>query len=491
MRAGPKGQADLTPLPFRPRGDTETARFEAFCRKFITTPKGAGARKPFTLRPFQRDDLLPSLLDGTALLVIWALPRGLGKSTLTAALGLHHVLCSGVEGARFVVVAQDERSSTRMLTTAARMVELNGDLAARCQTYKDRIYVPGTGSSFIALPGEAARIEGEDASLAVAEEIGFVRRDAFESLLHSTGKRAGSKLLAIGTPSPPSWREASPMLDLVLDARARPDDPDVTLVEYTGDITHPVDCEHCWEVAIPALGDLVQRATLRASLPPRSRESEFRRARLGQWVEHDDAALVARGPWERLKDPQPIPDGTDVVVAVDGSYSGDGTAILVGTVSGAPHVDLHRLWEPPSGDESYRIPVLEVEDAVRAACRRWRVVETVWDPYRFARSMQILEAEGIPVVEFNQNPRRLTPATGDLIAAINTGELSHTGNVDLTRHVLAATVVEDANGVRLAKEKRNSRRRIDCASALVMLHSRATWRATHKTPRRRVASFKR
>jgi hypothetical protein len=40
------------------------------------------------------------------------------------------------------------------------------------------------------------------------------------------------------------------------------------------------------------------------------------------------------------------------------------------------------LWQNPNpGDESYRVPVFEVEDAIRAACRRWNVAEVCADPF--------------------------------------------------------------------------------------------------------------
>jgi phage terminase large subunit-like protein len=293
----------------------------------------------------------------------WVLARGLGKSTLTAALALQHIFDSGIEGARAVVIAQDERSSRRMLATAARMVELNDELAKRTRAYADRIVVQRTDSQMVALPGEAHRIEGDDASLAICDEIGVVRRDAYESLLHSTGKRAGSQLLAIGTPSPPSWREASPLLDLVLDGRANPAG-NFRLVEYGSDVTHPVDCEHCWAAANPGLGDLVQRDSLVAALPPRSRESEFRRARLAQWLEQDDAGFLPPGVWAGLSTGEGVPDGAQVVLSLDGSFSSDSTALLVATVDTRPHFDVVGLWES-AGNPEYRVPILEVEDAIR------------------------------------------------------------------------------------------------------------------------------
>lgn len=475
QRPGPKTAADRSRLPWRPR-TVGAARFATFCERFVVTPKGSGAKGPLRLRPWQVD-LVSTLLDAPRpKIALWSLPRGQGKSSLTAALALDHVF-GDVEGARAVVVAQDERAATRMLSTVARMVELCPDLASRVRVYRDRIVVERTDSQMVALPGEAHRIEGEDASLGICDEVGFVRRDAFESLLHSTGKRAEAQLLAIGTPSPPVWREASPMLDLVLDGRAHPDVADFRLVEYGGDIAHPVDCPHCWAAANPGLGDLVDAEQLRASLPPRSRESEFRRARLGEWVEQDDSAFLPPGLWSTLSTGTGVPDGSDVVLALDGSFNGDATALLAG------------LWEPPARDSGYRVPILDVEDAIRAAARRWRVVEVVADPFRWARTLQLLGSEGLPVVEFPQTPARLTPATTDTYQACVNREVTHSGHPDLARHVANAVVTEDARGVRLAKEKRDSHRRIDLAACLVMAHSRATWRATRRPPRRRVAAF--
>lgn len=483
MKGGPKGPRNLEPLSWRPRL-RGAAQFDAFCKRYIVTPKGAGAKRPLQVREWQRD-LVGTLLDDSRHIVAWCLPRGQGKSTLVAALALHHVFMSGVEGARAVIVAQDERSATRMLNTAARMVNLNDDLAERSWIYKDKIVIPGSDSQIVALPGEAARIEGEDASLAIVDEVGIVRRDAFESTLHSTGKREGSKLLAIGTPSPPSWRETSPLLDLVLAGRAEPDNPDLRVIEYSAPISCSVDDEDAWEQANPGLDDLVQRTALRAALPPRSREAEFRRARLGQWVEQDDSAFLPPGAWQKLSTKAGVPDGERVVLALDGSFSGDATALVVASVDKHPHMDLAGLWEPPEGDESWRVPILEVEETIRQACRRWQVLEVTADPFRWARSLQLLDAEGIPVTEFNQTNVRMTPATGDVIQAVINGELSHSGNRDMARHVGNATVAEESRGVRLAKEKRGSHRRIDLAVCVVMAHSRATWRA--KTKRRKKA----
>jgi len=177
-----------------------------------------------------------------------------------------------------------------------------------------------------------------------------------------------------------------------------------------------------------------------------------------------------------------------VVLALDGSFSDDTTALLVGTVSATPHFDVVKVWERRNGDEDYRVPIAEVEHTIRESCRRWRVVEIIADPFRWTRTLQALEAEKLPVVEFPHSPSRLTAATGDLYSAAVNGRLTHSGDHRLSEHVAAAVIREDARGIRLDKASRaRSARKIDLAACLVMAHSRATWRATKK--RRKARSF--
>ena len=167
---------------------------------------------------------------------------------------------------------------------------------------------------------------------------------------------------------------------------------------------HPVDCSHCWELANPAIDDFLHRDAMHALLPPKTREATFRRARLCQFSTDTDGAFQPAGVWDGLSTDEPIPDGTKVVVALDGSFSDDTTALLLGTVSTEPHFDVLKVWERPPGDSDYRVPVAQVEDTIRDACRRWQVVEIIADPFRWTQTLQALEAERLPVVEFPHSP---------------------------------------------------------------------------------------
>jgi len=77
-----------------------------------------------------------------------------------------------------------------------------------------------------------------------------------------------------------------------------------------------------------------------------------------------------------------------------------------------------RLRSSPSlalGAKDWSVPIIEVEDKIRAICRRYQVRELAWDVFRWARTFQVLDGEGLPVMEFPQTPARMTPASTPLL----------------------------------------------------------------------------
>lgn len=489
IRPGKKASVNEDPLVFGTRA-LGADRFARFTEKFIFTPKGTGALRPMKLRPWQVD-LVGSVLDPVQRprTAGWMMPRGQGKSTLVAALGLYDLML-GEEGASVVVAAVDERQAGIVFKTAARMVELSEELESRVQVYADRLVVPGRGATFQCLPASPKSLEGLDPTLAIVDEIGVVNKDVWEVIALAQGKRAQSTLIGIGTPGPDP--HDSVLTNLRDYARAHPEDASLVWREFSaaGFEHHPADCLHCLELANPALDDFLHRDAIMALLPPKTRESTFRRARLCQFVTETTGAFLPDGKWEALSTGEDVPDGADVVVALDGSFNSDATAVLVATVGMQPHMDVVGLWEPPVGDPSYRVPVEDVEDAIRAACKRWNVVEIIADPFRWTRTLQVLEKEGLPIVEFPWSTSRITPATTDFYSACINGAMTQSGNPDFARHIGNAVVLETVRGVRLDKSRRGSVRHIDLAACAVMAHSRATWRAMRKQRKRKVRGFK-
>lgn len=481
-KAGPKGKADTSPLIWNSEA-TGADSLAWFCERYLLVPRGHGAGKPMKLRAWQHE-LAATLYAPDTALAVWVLPRGQGKSGIAGAIGLHAIFTPNALGKRVAIVAQDERSARRLLHTATRMVELSPELSARARVYRDRIVVPGTDAELTALPAEAHRVEGSDLDLAILDEIGFMPRDTFEAATLSVGKVEGGRVLAIGTPSPSKFRDTSPLWDLVTSGRANPADTTMRLVEYSAPANLPIDDPKTWAIANPAYGDWLTEKSISAQLPPKVRESEFRRARLGQWTESTSDPAVTPEAWRACaRTGVKIPSGARVVLALDGSMNGDSTAVVVGSVSSKPHFQIGGLWQPSKNEDDYEVNHLEVEERIKALALKYQVVEIVADPFRWQRTLQVLDEEGLPVAQFPQTAKRLTPATVDFRAAVAQGELTHADEVEMNRHVLRASVDESARGIKFSKPSKNEK--IDLAVCLVMAHSRAVWRASKKNRRAR------
>lgn len=398
---------------------------------------------------------------------------------------------TGGEAATVVVVAVDERQAGIVFNIAARTVALSPELASRCQVYKEKILVPARGASFTCLPASPAALEGLNYSLCIADEIGRIDREVWEVVALAQGKRARSVLLGIGTPGP---TEDNVLASLRAYSLEHPEDTSQVYREHSAAAftDHPTDCEHCWELANPALDDFLHRDALQALQPPKMREGAFRRARLCQHVVESAEPILPPGLWDSLSTGEGIADGADVVLTFDGSYSGtDCTVLLTASVSKQPHLDVIGVWSrPPTAGDDWRVPVLEVEEAIRQACKRYRVREICCDTYRWQRSLELLNAEGYPMVDYPQTASRMAAATAEFLTACANEQITHSGHPVLAAHIGNAVLSEDNRGGRLVKASRSRHAgRIDAAVCAVMAHSRAMHYANR--PRKKYASFAR
>lgn len=478
LRPGPKRTASTAPLDLSELPRRDHRRVYAFAREFLTVPKGKGARNPFLLRPWQREiarGLYPSKGPRPRQGLV-SLPRGNGKSTLAAVLALYALYADEVEGPQVLTVASDLRQASIIFNAARRMVETSPRLAAITKVYQDKLVVPSSDGLLMPLPAEPSSLQGWDPSACIVDELHVVNREVWESMTLASGKRDRSMVLAISTPAA---SEASIMWDLVQLGRSA-EDPSFYFREWTSDPAHPTDCAHCWEESNPALDDFLSRDAM-SSVRRTSREGSYRRFRLGQWLDAAEDQWVTPAQWEACSSERSIPDGAEVVIGFDGSFSMDATAIVAATVSQRPHLQKVRVWEPPQHKGSeYRIPIADVEDEIRKACRRWKVREVVCDPYRYAKSMQELAAERLPMIEHPQHPARMTPATIGLYEAICNQQVTHDGDADMRRHFMNARVTEDARGTRIHKAGKDSPAKVDLAVASIMAHARAVRLANTK-----------
>lgn len=499
MKRGPKGQVDESPLPWRPRG-VPSQRLRSFAKKFLVVPKGRNVGKRMILQPWQID-MMAKILDPDPRPSIVGIMcgRGQGKTQLMACWSLYEAF-TGPDGNQIVVVASSERQAHLLFDSVTAMVGLNEELSSRCAVYRDRIEIPGKGGASLAvMPAESKLLEGlGNFSLAIADEIGVIPRETWETLLLGLGKVDNATVVGIGTPS---VSNESVLLDLRNYARQEgANDPTFEWIEFSADEfagIHPLDCRHCWLLANPAmnpeLGEpFLAESALTALLPPKTTPGGFARARLCQFVSENTDPFIPPDVWDSLNTGQPIPDGAEVVVGVDGAFGGrdsDAAALVIGTVSATPHFDVLAIYENP-GDPNWRVPILKVESDIRDACKRFNVREVTMDPFRLNQTMQTLASDGIPVSEWPWSPSRTTRATTDLYQAAVNGKITHSGHEVLTRHVLAATVIERDGALRIGKTSRKrSAAKVDACAAMLMTHSRSVYLATKPKKRKRAGTL--
>jgi phage terminase large subunit-like protein len=172
-----------------------------------------------------------------------------------------------------------------------------------------------------------------------------------------------------------------------------------------------------------------------------------------------------------------------VVLALDGSFSQDCTALVVCEMGDAPQLESSacgRTRRSPTRATGSTSSTWRAR--FRDACRRWRVLEVTADPFRWQRSRQVLADERIPVSEYPQSPARNDPGHPGLYEAVIDGQVTHSGDRCLARHVANAVLKDDTRGSRLLKKSKHSTRRIDLAVAAVMAHSRAVELARRPKP---------
>jgi len=451
--------------------------FEQFCG-LLRIESGA----PFVLEPWQRE-VTADLLSGTRELVL-TLPKANGKTTLEAAQALHHLLITS--DARVYVAAASKEQAGLLFDYARGFVARSPELAAAFSVkpgFKEIRSCRDLGFIRV-ISADADTSDGTGATLAIADELHRWRTlDLYDTLRDGLGKRGG-QLVVISTPGDD---EASPLGRL----RARALEMGASREGSHVTVRTPAFAFHEWSV--PDGEDVNDLAVVKRANPssfvtidslrerrdsPSMRASVWERFACGRWVEQREEVWITAEAWDRCAAPdREIRRGEQCVLALDGSYNGDTTALMGCTVPRAgetPHLFVAELWEVAENAEGATIPVLEVEHTITEICRVLKVREIAADPFRWQRSLEVLAAQLLPVVVFPQSPSRMVPATAALFEALHNAQVTHDGDDRLRRHVLSAVTRDRGHGVTISKESRRSRRRIDLAAAAIMSFERAT-----------------
>lgn len=433
------------------------------------------------------------------------LGRKNGKSLLGSTCALHGLVEGGL-GQEVYSAAGDKEQAKVVFSEAKWQVEQSRSLSRILKTYKDAIEYPKYYSVYRVLAADGDLRQGLNPSLVIFDELHVQKTpDLWEALTLGSGARIDPLVIAITT--------AGIDLDSVCGE----------LYEYGREIAlgnehddtfgfwwweAPEGCSihdrNAWRAANPNMAEgLLDEEDMESA--SRHREVAFRRFRLNQWVRARDAWVTSE-QWKKGEEPSIGLDWKKpFVAAVDMAWKRDTAAIVVAQAYGRIALDDSPHDEyPQAGDEvvdplseeglgEYGVgsggllrtiervvvralifrPVDGVPLDVQAIERRLRrlhatgmLQETLYDPAYFGRSAQILEDDGLQMVEFSQSAARMVPACGDTYELVIAGKVLHDGDPKFTDQVLSAEVRTIGEGWRLSKGR--SKRKIDAAIALVM-----------------------
>jgi phage terminase large subunit-like protein len=481
----------LTPVPeeaiARGRVMEPVVEFvEGFGR--ITKDSVAGsAGGPLILRDWQKT-LLEHLFawddDGLRHRIsLVGMPRKNGKSALGSVLGLYSLIL-GPRGAEVYSVAAEKEQARIVFQDAKRTVEASPELSAITKLYRDAIELPSFNSVYRVLSAESVTKEGLNPTTVIFDELHAQPDrelfDVFSLAMGSRGKLAS--LIAITTAGVRSDRSGRDGIAFSLYqmgqkiARGELEDPTFFMAWWESEGDHR--SRETWDEANPGFGDLNAESDFESAIR-RTPEAEFRIKRCNQWVSSVETWLPA-GSWDECAGEVTLTDDDEIVLGFDGSYNGDASVIVgavVPKVEGDPvKVFLVKAWEKDleHDPDDWRVDIGEVEDTVIDFCAKHRVREIACDPFRWQRSMEVLENKGLPVVSFPQSPQRMIKACARFYDAVADGKLVHDGDPLLSRHISNTAVKLTPAGPHIKKENPNSPRKIDAAVAAILAHDRAS-----------------
>lgn len=195
-----------------------------------------------------------------------------------------------------------------------------------------------------------------------------------------------------------------------------------------------------WRACNPASWITDEALRLAARREP---ESVFRRLYLNQWVRGDDAAIQPAA-WDECRVDGAIPEGADVWLGIDVGDANDTSSIGMVAADGSRVRLTAQVLDPKEYGVKTLLPIIEAE--VRRIADAYNIRAVGYDPWQFRRSAELLEADGIRMVEVPQNDSHMVPASQLLYELIQQEVLVHDGDKTLRKHMLAAAAKQTSRG---------------------------------------------
>lgn len=488
------------------RFDDQAARRALdFFPRFLTHVKGALARQPFILEPWQQA-IIANLFgwkrpDGTRRYreAFVFVPRKNGKSILIAGIVNLFLFTDNEPGAE-VYSAAAEREQARLVFEMARgMIENSPELLKRASLYKYSIVV-GSGS-YKAISADAHTKHGFNTHLAVIDELHAQHdRELVDVLSTSTGARRQPLILHITTSDferPGSiCNEKHDYAGKVRDGIIH--DNSFLPVIYEASRDDDWTLPETWAKANPNLGVSVSEEYLRRECEKAQEtpayENTFKRLHLNIRTEQD-IRWLAMEKYDACDAELPELDGRQCYAGLDLANTKDVAALVLAFQVDECYALLPRFWVPEESiaerSRRDRVPydiwakqgwitatpgnVIDYEyirQTVNELGKRYQILEIAADRWNATQLIQQLAGDGFTIFPFGQGFKDMTAPTKQFDTLVTSGRLIHGANPVLRWMASNTSVEQDAAG-NLKPSKKKSSEKIDGIVAAVMALGRA------------------
>ena len=473
----PRGFASKMWIPDGAEYDrTLPDRYEKFCGDYLRFPEGVKGGLPVEWDNWQLDKISRPLLglrwSATGRRVIrqalMVSGRGNAKTTKAAALALFFLVGMRERNPEIDLFALSSVQAGRMFRVVERFILAHPtlDRNLNISSHRKIVKVPETGGELVVRTGDANREVGLIPSLAIIDELLSQRNsDLWDAVRTSMGKRPDSVLLSFTTPaigpesfaegeyrrakdvvadrsiaphylpiifeadkdddvfSPRTWRKANPALrsgflamDVVRsEAEAARRDPKEL---------HSLKVFRCalWPEAGHGFLDMLQWDKAAVGLPPRERLAElpcFVGIDMGGWDDLTSACFLF---WDRE---------ADVCYAMWKHWS---TLRSYETLNHFTNGDWRRWDETDSCDLTIHtgkwVDGTEVADWVAEKAKEFKVISIGVDSYRSGELIRLLgdEGYGLPIQQLATTGKSMQAGTERIAAAVEAGQLRHSGD---------------------------------------------------------------
>lgn len=501
----PRRPSRLKCLPWERKGLSRAEKVISFC-EFLPITTGIHAGRKLKLREWQRAIVRGIYATNgrskrkvrTALVT---LPRKNGKTTVCAGLALAHLIGPECEKRGQVFSAASDREQASIIFREMEaMIRTVPEFASRCsiQTFRKTITDTITGSTYQALTADARKGHGLNVSFCVYDELAQSKdRELYDSITTGTAARKSPLVVVISTQTVDPNHVMTELVDYALkikDGTLPPDPSFYGCVYAAPDDADPWDPD-VWYACNPALNDFrsleeMQIFAEQAKKIP-AKESVFRNLYLNQRVDAE-AKWISSTDFEACVGEIPDLSGRECYAGLDLSTTQDLSALSLCFVpaNGEPFFTQHFAWCPKDAiltrSKTDRVPYdlwhrqghIEATPGsvvdygyilrrIEAISKKYDLKAILFDRWGSTKIVKDLEDLDIPILEFGQGYKSLSPPSKELEKLILEKKILFPNNPCLS-WCFSNTIIEFDSAANIKPSKKKSKEKIDLVVSTVM-----------------------